>query len=62
LFNDGVVFETIDGLATGCFVFVLEDDQGIVEAISMHKFKDALSTMISKEAALSLHMRFLDKE
>jgi hypothetical protein len=56
------VFETIDGLATGCFVFVLEDDQGIVEAISMHKFKDALSTMISKEAALSLHMRFLDKE
>ena len=52
----------IEDLSTGCFVFVLELPGGDVEALSMHKFKNALSTMISKDHGLSLHMRYLTKD
>lgn len=52
----------IEEMIPGCFVFVLELPTGDVEALSMHKFKNALSTMISKDHALSLHMRYLSKE
>ena len=66
LCGDKEVFEQIDDLTSGCFVFVLDlpDQDGAqrVEALSMHKFNGALSTMISKDAALSLHMRYLTAE
>lgn len=39
-----------------------EDGAERLEALSMHKFNAALSTMISKDAALSLHMRYLTEE
>jgi hypothetical protein len=43
-------------------VFVVELEDGHVEALAMHKFAAALSTMVGKEAALSLHLRYLTKE
>lgn len=43
-------------------MFVLELPGKGVEALSMHKFEYALSTMISREAALSLQLRYLSKE
>lgn len=51
------VLDQIDDLTVGCFVFVLELDDGNVEPLSMHKFEDtlgAVSTMISKDNAYSL--------
>ena len=54
--------QLIEDLTPGCFVFVVELANGDVEALSMHKFKNALSTMISKDHALSFHMRYLSKE
>jgi len=49
-------------LSPGCFVLVIEFPDGNMEAVTMHRFLHALSTMISKEAAFSLHMRYLSKE
>jgi hypothetical protein len=49
----------------GCFVFVLELENGNIEALSMHKFgfeMMTVSTMIDKEAAQSLQMRYLTRE
>lgn len=54
--------QLIEDLTPGCFVFVYELPSGDVEALSMHKFKNSLSTMIPKDHALSLHMRYLSKE
>lgn len=55
----------LEDMTVGCFVFVLELPDGNVEAITMHKFDEkmmAISSMISKEHALSLHMRYLTPE
>ena len=51
-----------EDLSNGCFVYCLELPDGNVEALTMHKFAHALSTMVSKESALSLHMRYLNDE
>ena len=48
-----------ESLTNGCFVFCLELPDGNVEALTMHKFEHALSTMVSKESALNQHMRYL---
>ena len=55
----------MEAITVGCFVFVLELPDGNVEALTMHKFDDsmmAISSMISKEHALSLQMRYLTPE
>ena len=55
----------MEAITVGCFVFVLELTDGNVEALTMHKFDDtmmAISSMISKEHALSLQMRYLTPE
>ena len=44
----------LDQMIAGCFVFVVELPNGDLEALAMHKFEYAVSTMISKESALSL--------
>lgn len=47
----------IEELSVGCFVFVLECENGSIEALTMHKFDENLgtiTTMISKEHAYSL--------
>lgn len=50
-------------LAPGCFVLVLEGlEGGSVEALTMHKFEHALSTMICRENIWSLQLRYLTKE
>ena len=49
-------------LTPGCFVFVVELPDGNIEALTMHRFLHALSTMISKEAAFSSQMRYLTKD
>lgn len=54
--------EQIDGLTPGCFVFVVHLPNGLIEAIVLHKFKDAVSTMVSKENLYSLQMRYLTVE
>jgi len=59
--GDQDVFDQAEALATGCFVFVLDLGAGNVEVLSMHKFTKALSTMVGKEAALSLQLRYLNK-
>lgn len=59
---DDALKKDLEEMLPGCFVFVLELPTGDVEALSMHKFKNALSTMISKDHALSFHMRYLSKE
>ena len=66
LCDDEHVFNEVEELASGCFVFVIElpDEDGAerVEALTMHKFNNSLSTMISKDAALSFHLRYLNEE
>ena len=55
----------LENITVGCFVFVLELPDGNVEALTMHKFDEsmmAISSMISKDQALSLHMRYLTPE
>ena len=59
--GDDQFTKQVDDLCPGCFVFVYDLPEGNIEALSMHKFKNALSTMISKDAALSLHMRYLNE-
>lgn len=52
--EDQDFFNQVDALTTGCFVFIIELEDGNVEALSMHKFEHALSTMVGKEGAISL--------
>lgn len=59
---DKQVYEEISDMSPGCFVFLLEMPDGKVEAITMHKFSHALSTMIAKECAYNLQMRYLNQE
>lgn len=54
--------ESIDALTPGCFVLVIELPEGNIEALAMHKFKEALSTMVGKENLFSLHVRYLDQD
>jgi hypothetical protein len=54
--------EAIDELAPGCFVLVTELPNGQIEALVLHKFKGAISTMVVKEPLYSLHMRYLTHE
>jgi hypothetical protein len=59
------LFKQMEALTVGSFAFVLEMPDGNVEALTMHKFDEsmmAISCMISKEQALSLHMRYLTPE
>ena len=49
--EDPALAEQIKQLNPGCFVFVYEAPSGNVEAITMHKFDYAVSSMISKESA-----------
>lgn len=56
------VREQIDELAPGCFVLAYELPNGNIEALAMHKFDKATSTMIPKENLFSLHYRYLNKE
>ena len=51
----------INALSPGCFVLAYQLPDGNLEALAMHKFNDALSTMIPKENLYSLHVRFLNK-
>ena len=44
----------VNELSAGCFVFALSLPNGSVEALTMHKFEYALSTMVSREAAFSI--------
>lgn len=60
--GDEDFFKAADNLTTGCFVFVLELPDGHIEAIPMHRFQSSLSTMIGKESAHSLQMRYLEKD
>ena len=63
--GDEELTKQLDAITVGCFVFVLELPCGNVEALTMHKFDEsmmAISSMISKEHALSLHMRYLTPE
>jgi hypothetical protein len=41
---------------------VLELHNGKIEALTMHKFEYALSTMVSKESAYNIQMRYLTRE
>jgi hypothetical protein len=59
---DAETRKQILALSPGCFVLAYTLPDGNVEALAMHKFNDALSTMIPKENLYSLHVRFLDKE
>lgn len=59
---DAVAREGINALSPGCFVLAYTLPDGNVEALAMHKFNDALSTMIPKENLYSLHVRFLNKD
>ena len=61
-FKDQHFYDQIDNLSTGCFIFVIEHYDGHIEALAMHRFENALSTMVGKEAAFGLHMRYLTKE
>jgi len=60
--KDPEVREQVGDMTPGCFVFVIELPDGNIEALTMHRFMHALSTMISKESAFSLHTRYLTKE
>lgn len=65
--RDQLIFDEIEALSCGCFVFVLEiseDGQKTnkIEPLVMHKFDYALSTMISKESAYNLQMRYLSQQ
>ena len=59
---DKQVYDAISDISQGCFAFLLEMPDGKVEAITMHKFSHALSTMIAKECAYNLQMRYLNTE
>lgn len=41
---------------------MLEQAGGHIEALPMHRFQASLSTMVAKESAQSLQMRYLNKE
>ena len=60
--HDKELAEQIKNITPGCFVFVYENEQGGVEAIAMHKFEFAVSSMISREAAFNFQLRYLSKE
>ena len=63
--GDDALWKQMEAITVGCFVFVLELPDGNVEALTMHKFDEsmmAISSMISKEHALSLQMRYLTPE
>ena len=59
--KDEAFFKEVDDLTTGCFVFVLELADGHIEALPMHRFQSSLSTMVPKESALNLQLRYLDQ-
>ena len=47
--------EEVSKLSPGCFILVLTGINGSnVEALTMHKFENALSTMICRENIISL--------
>ena len=53
----------IDDLTPGCFVLVIEmPGSNMVEALTLHKQKEGVSTMIAKENIYSLQMRHLNRE
>ena len=52
--GDEDVHKQIDELSPGCFVFVYEHTESLHEAITMHKFEYALSTMVGRENVTSL--------
>lgn len=60
--DDEEVQSQIEDLSPGCFVLSWQLPNGQIEALSMHKFNLALSTMIPKENLISLHLRHLNRE
>lgn len=62
LTEDPEAAKQIQALSPGCFIFVYETGNGMIEAISMHKFEYALSSMINRELAYNFQMRYLSKE
>ena len=61
--KDEAFFKEVDDLTTGCFVFVLElPDSDHIEALPMHRFQSSLSTMVPKESAQNLQLRYLDQD
>lgn len=58
--NDKELAAQIDALTVGCFVVVYTMPDGHVESITMHRFVRNISTMISKENLINLHMRYLN--
>lgn len=62
LCNDKGLYDQINEFNLGCFVIVIEFENENIEALTMHKFKNALSTMIGKESAQNLQFRHLSKE
>jgi len=53
LHEEPEVAKAVDELHPGCFVFVVELPDGNIEALAMHKFEYALSSMIGRESAFS---------
>jgi len=53
--DDKKTADELDSFTPGCFVLVLTGLDGTnVEALTMHKFENALSTMIGREIIQSL--------
>ena len=61
LAEDKELSDEVGKITPGCFVFVLQLANGSIEALAMHKFEYALSTMLNRETAFSLQMRYLSK-
>lgn len=53
----------MENLTVGCFVLALKiEGSKNVEALSMHKMPTAVSSMLSKDNIMSLHLRYLDEK
>ena len=61
--QDKKAADEVAKLSPGCFILVLTNINGDnVEALTMHKFENALSSMICRESIISLQMRYLSKK
>jgi hypothetical protein len=60
--EDKALAKAIDDLTVGCFVVVYELPDSNVESITMHRFVRNISTMISKENLINMHMRYLNAD
>lgn len=66
-YEDATFVKELEDLNTGCFTFVLEfydEEKNLkaVEPIVLHKFDNAVSSMVDKENLISLQLRYLNAE